>query len=181
MIPRYRLYLSFTGGPTLKVLERQYGSPMARPLYCSVDPALHYPLVEKPTWDLGYLGTYSSDRQPGLERLLCKPASLWPRGRFVVAGAQYPAEIRWPANTDRIEHLAPDHHRGFYCSQRFTLNFTRRAMRRAGYSPSGRLFEAGACPEDVRRTMGEGARARTLREHTASRRAEKLEGYLLSA
>ncbi|MCM0083254.1 glycosyltransferase [Geomonas sp. Red32] len=219
LIPRYRLYLSFTGGPTLRVLERQFGSPMARPLYCSVDPDLHYPLVEKPTWDLGYLGTYSNDRQPSLERLLCKPATRWPKGRFVVAGAQYPAEIRWPANTDRIEHLAPDHHRGFYCSQRFTLNLTRRAMRRAGYSPSVRLFEAGACgvpvisdpwpgldefftpgkeilvateadqvleilrsyPDEIRRTMGERARTRTLQEHTASRRAEELEGYLLSA
>ena len=38
LIPRYDLYLSFTGGPTLDRLEREYGSPRARPLYCSVDP-----------------------------------------------------------------------------------------------------------------------------------------------
>src|SRR3954463_15569755 len=36
LIPRFDLYLSFTGGPTLVRLEEQYGSPMARPLYCSV-------------------------------------------------------------------------------------------------------------------------------------------------
>src|SRR5207248_577734 len=36
-------------------------------------------------------------------------------------------------------------HRRFYNSQRFTLNLTRRDMIRSGYSPSVRLFEAGAC------------------------------------
>lgn len=145
LIRRYRLYLSFTGGPTLKELEERYGSPCARPLYCSVDPELHYPLPRTPSWDLGYLGTYSSDRQPGLERLLCTPASSWEKGRFVVAGPQYPSNISWPGNTQRIEHLAPHDHRDFYCSQRFTLNITRKAMRQAGYSPSVRLFEAAAC------------------------------------
>jgi spore maturation protein CgeB len=145
LISRYRLYLSFTGGPTLDLLQKRYGSPAARPLYCSVDPALHYPMEREPTWDLGYLGTYSSDRQPALERLLCVPAATWSKGRFVVAGPQYPPEIRWPRNAERIEHLAPEKHREFYCSQRFTLNITRRAMLEAGYSPSVRLFEAAAC------------------------------------
>jgi spore maturation protein CgeB len=145
LIPRYDLYLSFTGGPTLELLEGRYGSPAARPLYCSVDPALHYPTQRQAKWDLGYLGTYSSDRQPGLERLLCVPAASWSQGRFVVAGPQYPPEIRWPRNTERIEHLAPEKHRDFYCSQRFTLNLTRKAMQDAGYSPSVRLFEAAAC------------------------------------
>src|SRR4051812_15700171 len=37
LIAKYDLYLSFTGGPTLRRLEDQFGSPMARPLYCSVD------------------------------------------------------------------------------------------------------------------------------------------------
>lgn len=145
LVPRYRLYLSFTGGPTLDRIERRYGSPAARALYCSVDPELHYPLTKRHAWDLGYLGTYSEDRQPGLERLLCDPASRWPGGRFVVAGAQYPEGIDWPKNTHRIEHLPPDRHRDFYCSQRFTLNLTRDRMREAGYSPSVRLFEAAAC------------------------------------
>ena len=40
LIPRYDLYLSFTGGPTLRTLERRYGSPAARALYCSVDGAV---------------------------------------------------------------------------------------------------------------------------------------------
>ena len=42
-------------------------------------------------WDLGYLGTYSPDRQPALDRLLLQPARRLPRMRFVVAGPQYPA------------------------------------------------------------------------------------------
>src|SRR5437763_14725505 len=38
LIERYDIYLSFTGGPTLDLIEQEYGSPMARALFCSVDP-----------------------------------------------------------------------------------------------------------------------------------------------
>ena len=38
LVAEYDLYLSFTGGPTLARLEREYGSPAARQLYCSADP-----------------------------------------------------------------------------------------------------------------------------------------------
>jgi spore maturation protein CgeB len=145
LIPQYDLYLSFTGGPTLARLEQQYGSPRARPLYCSVDPSLYYPEEVPVRWDLGYLGTYSDDRQPPLERLMLQAAQAHPEGRFVVAGPQYPADITWPANVERLEHLPPAEHRGFYNAQRFTLNITRADMIRAGYSPSVRLFEAAAC------------------------------------
>jgi len=145
LIPHFRLYLSFTGGPTLKLLESRYGAPLARPLYCSVDPQVHYPVPLPPSWDLGYLGTFSTDRQPGLQRFLCEPARAWGEGRFVVAGPQYPLEIKWPHNTERIEHLPPQDHRQFYSSQRFTLNLTRKDMLAAGFSPSVRLFEAAAC------------------------------------
>ena len=145
LIPQYDLYLSFTGGPTLDRLEQQYGSPRARPLYCSVDPNLYYPEAVPVRWDLGYLGTYSDDRQGPLERLMLKAARQQPKARFVVAGPQYPPEIRWPDNVDRTEHLPPKEHRGFYNAQRFTLNITREDMIRAGYAPSVRLFEAAAC------------------------------------
>jgi spore maturation protein CgeB len=146
LIPRYQLYLSFTGGPTLALLEERYGSPAARPLYCSFDPSLYHPAEDThERWDLGYMGTYSDDRQPTVQRLLCGSALRWPGGRFVVAGPQYPAHIGWPANVERIDHLAPAAHREFYCTQRFTLNVTRAAMIAAGYSPSVRLFEAAAC------------------------------------
>jgi spore maturation protein CgeB len=149
LIPKYDLYLSFTGGPTLDLIERKYGSPMARPLYCSVDPEIYFPERRKIKWDLGYMGTYSDDRQPALERLLIEPAKKIADARFIVAGPQYPPEINWPKNVKRVNHLAPDEHRKFYNRQRFTLNVTREAMVRAGYSPSVRLFEAAACGTPV--------------------------------
>jgi spore maturation protein CgeB len=144
-IAGYELYLSFTGGPTLRRLERDYGSPRARVLYCSVDPELYFPQPQALSWDLGYMGTYSDDRQPTVERLLLAPARELPRARFVVAGPQYPVGIEWPTNVEYRAHLPPTEHRAFYNSQRFTLNVTRADMIRAGWSPSVRLFEAAAC------------------------------------
>jgi spore maturation protein CgeB len=145
LIPRFDLYLSFTGGPVLELIETRYGSPRARPLYCAVDPDIHAPMAARLAYTLGYLGTYSADRQPPLERLLLQPARQLPREQFVVAGAQYPSDILWPANIERVEHLPPRQHPLFYCSQRFTLNITRADMIAAGFSPSVRLFEAAAC------------------------------------
>ena len=145
LIPGFDLYFSFTGGPTLAVLEREYGARRAVALYCSVDPASYAPEPLEPYWDLGYLGTYSPDRQPKLEMLLIEPARAWQEGRFVVAGPQYPDEVEWPANAERIEHLPPREHQEFYNRQRFTLNVTRADMVAAGWSPSVRLFEAAAC------------------------------------
>src|SRR5215213_9061039 len=114
LIPRYDVYLSFTGGPTLERIERRYGSPMARPLYCSVDPELYFSEEREPRWDLGYMGTYSDDRQPALDRLLIEPARRWAKGRFLVVGPLYPERIEWPPNVDRIVHLSPVEHRAFY-------------------------------------------------------------------
>ena len=145
LIPHYDLYLSFAGGPTLTRLEQQYGSPCARPLYCSVDPDLYYPEDLTADYDLGYMGTYSLDRQPPLDRLLLEPARRWPEGRFAVTGPQYPDDIIWPANVARNQHLPPEQHRAFYNRQRFTLNITRADMVAIGYAPSVRLFEAAAC------------------------------------
>jgi spore maturation protein CgeB len=145
LVARYELYLSFTGGPTLERISRRYGAPCARALFCSVDPALYYPEPAEQRWDLGYMGTYSDDRQPVLDRLMLQPARAWSGGRFVVAGPQYPDSIAWPANVARVMHLPPSGHRAFYNAQRYTLNVTRADMVAAGYSPSVRLFEAAAC------------------------------------
>lgn len=145
LISRFDLYLSFTGGGMLATLEQQYGAQAVRPLYCSVDPQLYYPERIDHAWDLGYMGTYSDDRQPRVESLLLQPARQWLRGRFVVAGLQYPGDIRWPRNVQRLDHLSPAEHRAFYSAQRFTLNVTRDDMIRSGYAPSVRLFEAAAC------------------------------------
>lgn len=145
LISGYDVYLSFTGGPTLDRIERDYGSPAARALYCSVDDDRYRATGAAKRWDLSYLGTYSPDRQPTLERLLIDPAQRAPDRRFVVAGPQYPDDIAWPANVERIEHLAPADHADFYSASRFTLNVTRADMIAAGWSPSVRLFEAAAC------------------------------------
>lgn len=145
LYPAYHIYFSFTGGPTLKYVEKTLGSQCARPLYCSVDPALYYPDPRPVKWDLAYLGTYAADRQQALQNLLLQVARQQPGRRFAIAGPQYPDGIQWPRNIDRIEHLPANEHRAFYNSQNFTLNVTRQDMIRAGYSPSVRLFEAAAC------------------------------------
>jgi spore maturation protein CgeB len=145
LIPRFDLFLSFTGGPTLRLIEERYGSPRARALYCAADLDFHAPVPRPSTWSLGYLGTYSDDRQSGLLRLLVEPAWRLPEQEFVVAGAQYPDDTRWPPNVTHYEHVPLLEHAKFYSAQRYTLNLTRTDMIMTGYSPSVRLFEAAAC------------------------------------
>jgi spore maturation protein CgeB len=156
LIPGYDLYLSFTGGPVLRRLMRDYGAPAAHALYCSVDTEAYRPLGLPARWDLGYLGTWSQDRQPTLERLLIEPARRASHLRFVVAGPQYPADIAWPPNVERIEHVPPAEHPAFYAACRFTLNVTRADMARMGWSPSVRLFEAAACATPIISDIWEG-------------------------
>jgi spore maturation protein CgeB len=147
LIPRYASYLSFTGGPLLLEIETRFGSPRAVPFYCSVDADAYKPMPVRREFrcDLSYLGTYAADRQPKLERLLNDTARRLPESRFIVAGPQYPRDLKWPQNVKRIIHLSPPQHPHFYSSSRFTLNLTRDNMVAAGYSPSVRLFEASAC------------------------------------
>ncbi len=145
LVGRFDLYLSFTGGPLLDHLRRAFGAQRAEVLYCSFDPELYGPEPAPARWDLGYLGTYSPDRQPKLTELLIEPARASAERRFVVAGPQYPAGIDWPDNVQRIEHIPPHGHRAFYNAQAFTLNVTRADMTAAGWSPSVRLFEAAGC------------------------------------
>lgn len=144
-LPIFDTYFSFSGGDVLANLERSYGARKAMALYCSVDANRYRATGEAFRWDLGYLGTYSPDRQPTLERLLIEPARRLPHLSFAVAGPQYPEHVDWPSNVERIEHLAPADHASFYSRQRFTLNVTRSDMIAAGWSPSVRLFEAAAC------------------------------------
>jgi spore maturation protein CgeB len=123
------------------------GARSAVPLYCSFDPREYrrFGRNKRFACDLSYMGTYAADRQAKLEELLVRPAMQSPDKHFIVAGPQYPKDIRWAKNIRRIVHLNPRWHARFYSSSRLNLNVTRREMVMAGYSPSVRLFEAAAC------------------------------------
>ena len=143
----FDVVLSFTGGAALDALKFELGAKEAAPLYGSVDPNVHRRVAanEKYRAALSYLGTYSQDRQQALHNLFLEPARRAPDMRFVMAGAQYPAEFPWTNNIFFVQHLPPAEHPTFFCSSGLTLNVTRAAMREMGWCPSGRLFEAAAC------------------------------------
>lgn len=144
----FDLVLSFTGGRALDELRAVLGARRAAPLYGSVDPAVHRPaapLADEPRADLSYLGTYAADRQAALEALLVEPARRLGERRFLIGGAQYPADFPWTPNLFFRRHLPPPDHPAFYAASALTLNVTRRAMAEMGFCPSGRLFEAAAC------------------------------------
>jgi len=143
----YDLVISYTGGAALDEVRDRLGAPAVLPLYGSVDPHVHQPVTPMDQYraDLSYLGTYSADRQDGVDRLFLEPARRLPARRFVLGGSQYPMNFAWTPNIFYMRHVTPDQHPGFYCSSRLTLNVTRRAMAQTGYCPSGRLFEAAAC------------------------------------
>jgi spore maturation protein CgeB len=143
----FDLVLSYTGGRALAELQKRLGARAVAPLYGSVDPEVHSPVPPAEVFraDLSYLGTYAADRQEMLDRLFIQPARRLPGLRFVIGGAQYPAEFPWTSNIFFVRHLPPGDHPAFYSSSRITLNVTRQAMAEMGYCPSGRLFEAAAC------------------------------------
>ena len=154
----FDLVLSYTGGQALDELRSRLGARRVAPLYGSVDPGVHCPADPVPAFaaDLSYLGTYAADRQEALERLFLKPARQLPEKRFVIGGAQYPADFPWGSNIFFVRHLPPADHPAFYASSPLTLNVTRAAMASMGYCPSGRLFEAAACGTAVLSDTWEG-------------------------
>ncbi len=143
----YDLVLSYTGGPALDQLATRLGARRVAPLYGHVDPDLHRPVPRAVRFvaDLSYLGTYAADRQAAVEALFVAPARLRPGRKFLIGGAQYPADFPWTENIFFVRHLPPPDHPAFFSSCRLTLNVTRRAMAEMGWCPSGRLFEAAAC------------------------------------
>jgi spore maturation protein CgeB len=147
----FDLVLSFTGGAALSALKERLGARQVAPLYGSVDPSAHRPVTPQPRYRsaLSYVGTYAEDRQAVLQRLFLEPARALPAQRFLIAGAQYPAEFPWLENVFFVRHIPPPDHAALYSSSRLTLNLTRHAMARSGHCPSGRLFEAAACGTPV--------------------------------
>jgi spore maturation protein CgeB len=146
-IAAFDLYLSWTGGDSLRELEQDWGARLARPLYGCVDPDRYYPAPARDDYrcDLSYMGTYAADRQEKLDRLFLEPSRRRRDRRFVLAGSLYPWEWQWGENVVRFDHVFPTEHPAFYSSARATLNITREDMARVGYCPSPRLFEAAAC------------------------------------
>ena len=102
LMSRYNLYLSFTGGPFLARIKQEFGIPEVMALYCSADPDLYQPSEADRQYDLGYMGTYSPDRQPSLERLMIQAARHWPIhcGRAAVPGSD-------PVACQHPPHRAP--------------------------------------------------------------------------
>jgi spore maturation protein CgeB len=154
----FDLVLSYTGGGALAALQSRLGARRVAQLYGHVDPEQHYPSEIRPHYraHLSYLGTYSDDRQAGLEGLFVAPARQRPHGRFLIAGAQYPQDFPWTTNVYFVRHLPPTEHPAFFCSSRLTLNVTRAAMAAMGWCPSGRLFEAAACGTPILSDCWEG-------------------------
>ena len=143
----FDLVLSYAGGPALEALASRLGARRVAPLYGSVDPSRYGPgrIDQGLRADLSYLGTYAGDRQDRLEAFLLAPARRLPHRRFLIAGAQYPADFPWASNLYFVGHLPQKLHPDFFASSRLTLNITRAAMASIGWCPSGRLFEAAAC------------------------------------
>jgi spore maturation protein CgeB len=152
----FDLVLSFTGGRSLRALQKKLGAKRVYPLYGSVDPEAHCPVkpVDSYKADMSYLGTYAEDRQEALEELFLEPARRLPEKKFLVGGSLYPEDflIKTASITPNIHfvrHVSPPEHPAFYCSSKLSLNITRRPMKEMGYCPSGRLFEAAACGAPV--------------------------------
>jgi spore maturation protein CgeB len=146
--PLFDIYLSFAGGADLDRLEREFGARGPLPLYCSVDRTLP---ADRRGAALGSRLSRHLQRRPAARARAAADRARAPpaRPRFVVAGPQYPDDIDWPGNVERIEHLPPPA-RLLLQPQRFTLNVTRADMIAGGHGRPGaedrvRLFEAAAC------------------------------------
>lgn len=154
----FDLVLSFTGGRALEELRTRLGAFHVATLYGHVDPEVHRPSepLARFAADLSYLGTYAADRQVGVNELLVAAAWCRQDHRFLIGGAQYPADFPWAPNIYFVRHLPPAQHPAFFSSSRLTLNITRRAMAEMGWCPSGRLFEAAACGAPILTDMWDG-------------------------
>ncbi len=144
-IPRFSLFLSTASGPLLQRFEHEFDARGVHPLHRAVDPSTFYPDDRAKTWRCGYLGAYSEGRLAMLQSLLLEPATQLPEEDFAVAGAGYPATVRWPENVERLPDVGPADRRAFFNAQDFTLNLSPSALIPAGHAPDARLFEAAAC------------------------------------
>ena len=113
--------ISCSATPAARALDRlraRLGARRVAPLYGHVDPEIHRPMAARPDFaaDLSYLGTYAADRQAALEALFIEPARRRPDRRFLIGGAQYPADFPWTTNIFFVRHLPPADHPAFFSS-----------------------------------------------------------------
>lgn len=147
----YDLVLSNTGGPALEELRCSLGARHVRALHAHVDPDIHHPVapVERYAADLSWLGNYMADRHAALDELFARPARQRPKQHFLLGGAQYPADVAWPANVQCAPHVPSEERPAFLSSSRLTLSITRNSVAQMGWCPTRRLFEAAACGTPV--------------------------------
>ena len=140
----FDLFLTSTGGLLLGQVERKLGVRLARPLYPSADPVEHVRPAVATQYDLGHLAPYCSRRFRSVTELLLESAQGWEGGRFVLAGPEYPGNLRLPTNVQRRAYVPQEQRDHFLALQRFTLHATAPAVSRMGYCPTPLLFEAAA-------------------------------------
>ena len=143
LIPAYDIYFSFTGGPILDRLETQYRIARSACALLLGGPERLPETIAQKRWDLTYLGTYSADRQPTLERLLLEPARRAPHLRFAVAGPLYPAQYPVAAQRRADQHVPPTEHRGILFAQPVHPERDPRRHDRAGYQPERPAVRGG--------------------------------------
>lgn len=155
-ITNFNLFLSTTGGPTLKKLAYENGLQFARPLYESVDPFDFYRTDSDKTYELGFIGNYKADRSDTLRELLLQPAVYTPARNFALAGSGYEKKEDWPDNLTYLEHLPETNLVDFYNRQLCTLVVSRGDRSAMGYTPTRRLLSAAACGVPVLTNHWEG-------------------------
>lgn len=150
--------LSLTGGAALRQLGTTLGARRAVALPGCVDPSVHDRRAgaAAPEHALSYLGTWTPDREAGLETLFFGAARALPARSFLLGGAGSADTSARPSNVRHVQHVSPTEHGAFYASGRLTLNVTPAAMARLGHCPSARLFEAAACGTPVLSDWWEG-------------------------
>src|SRR3990170_3990570 len=160
LISRFDLYLSFTGGPILAKIERDYGSPMARPLYpdtiawpANTERIDHLP----PGQHASFYGSMAFTMN--ITRADMVRAGYSPSVRLFEAAA-----CATPVISDYWVGLETFFRPGVEILISGSAEETIRYLRET--------------PEEERLKMGERARARVLAGHTAFHRVDELESYM---
>ena len=129
-IPRYDLYLSFTGGPTLERLRARARLAARAPLYCSVDPELYCPATRGRALGPRLPGHVQRRSPAGARAAAARAGARWRpgavrRGRAAVSGDDRLAGER---RADR----APRARRAPRLLQRAAVHAERHARRHGG-------------------------------------------------